>query len=530
MAAALSTALAVGTREAFEELLTDDVRWGGEHGGNECHTRTEAGDHYAGLLAAGVRLRIVDLIVGDERLTARLHVAVVDSDALPAEVTIRLTLRDGRIADIRELDPPPTVELLFFDGCPHYDAFLPHLRQLLDRYHPTAPITEINIATDEDAQQHRFLGSPTLRVNGRDVDPAAAGRDGYGLQCRIYATPDGTTGTPADQWITNALVGKPADAEAVDAIRTGNVAALQQLLRNHPDLATARLTRHGGRTLLHIATDWPGHFPNVAATIAALVARGADPDAASLGEHPETPLHWAASSDDVEAIDALLDAGANVDVTGAVIGGGSPLADATAFGQWAAARRLVERGARVTFWEAAALGLLGQVQQHVDQESPSVHEITSSFWGACHGGQLETAKYLLDLGADLNWIGFDDHTPRRRPTQRRRRGRRLAPGTGCQGDRHRVTDGHAGARSSLPALIIAAVAVKQDGMPAAVEPAARRCPHCLKPLNSTVSIGCCASGKSDPREPESRTHRAANKRSNAPGYALWSRTRFAPSI
>lgn len=411
VAAALSTALATGTREAFEELLTDDVRWGGEHGGNECRTRTEAGAHYAGLLAAGIRLRIAALAVDDEQLTARLQVGALDPDEFPAEVTVRFTLRGDRIADIRELDPPPTVELLYFQGCPHYDTFLPHLRQLLAQHYPTAPIREITIATDEDAQQHQFLGSPSLRVNGRDVEPAAEGRDAYGLQCRIYATPEGFTGAPADQCIIDALIGRPADAEAVEAIQSGDVPTLQRLLTDHPELATARLARHGGRTLLHIATDWPGHFPNVAATIAVLAQAGADLDAPSFGEHAETPLHWAASSDDVDAIDALLDAGANIDAAGGVIGGGSPLADATAFGQWAAAQCLVDRGARVTFWEASALGLLTQVQQHADRNAPSADDITSSFWGACHGGQLETAKYLLDRGADINWIGFDDLTP-----------------------------------------------------------------------------------------------------------------------
>lgn len=411
VAAALPVALAAGTREAFEELLTDDVHWGGEHGGNECRTRTEAGDHYAGLLAAGITLRIADLAIGDEQLTARLQVASPDPDDFPAELTVRLTLRDGRIADIRELDPPPTVELLYFDGCPNYDAFLPHLRQLLAHHYPTAPISVIRIDGEDDAQQHRFLGSPTLRVNGRDVDPSSASRDTYGMQCRIYATPAGMAGVPADQWIVDALIGRPADAAAIDAVHTGDIAALEQLLAEHPDLATARLARHGGRTLLHVATDWPGHFPNVAATIAALARAGADPDAPSLGEHAETPLHWAASSDDVGAIDALLDAGANIDAPGGVIAGGTPLADATAFGQWAAARRLVERGARVTLWEASALGLLAQVQLHLDHDGPTADDITSSFWGACHGGQLETAKYLLDHGADINWIGYDDHTP-----------------------------------------------------------------------------------------------------------------------
>jgi ankyrin repeat protein len=50
------------------------------------------------------------------------------------------------------------------------------------------------------------------------------------------------------------------------------------------------------------------------------------------GPHNETPLHWAASSDDVGVLDALIDAGADIEVRGAVIAGGTPDADATAFG------------------------------------------------------------------------------------------------------------------------------------------------------------------------------------------------------
>jgi len=200
-------------------------------------------------------------------------------------------------------------------------------------------------------------------------------------------------------------------AAAVDAVRCGDLEALTQVLAAHPELATARLPQHGGRTLLHVATDWPGHFPHVAATITALVRAGADPDAPGLGPHPETPLHWAASSDDVAALDALLDAGADINAPGAVIAGGTPLADATAFGQWNAAHRLIERGARSTLWEAACLGLLDRVREHIAADRPTPEQITSSFWGACHGSQLATAAYLLEQGADLNWIGYDDLTP-----------------------------------------------------------------------------------------------------------------------
>ena len=107
-----------------------------------------------------------------------------------------------------------------------------------------------------------------------------------------------------------------------------------------------------------MVVDWPGGRPNRLELIRALVEAGADVNARfEGGPHTETPLHWAASSDDVEAIDLLLDLGADIEARGGVIGGGTALDDAWAFGQWRAARRLVERGARPTLLAAAALGL-----------------------------------------------------------------------------------------------------------------------------------------------------------------------------
>src|SRR5258708_6902093 len=202
----------------------------------------------------------------------------------------------------------------------------------------------------------------------------------------------------------------PLATVAVDAIHRGDVEALKCLLDSNPDLVTARIG--GVRTLLYIAPDWHGHFPNVAATIAELVGRGADVTARSTGRHNETPLHWAASSDDVAALDALLDRGANIEAPGAVIGGGTPLADAVAFGQWQAARRLVERGARGNLWQAAGLGLMSRVEQHFGSgAAPSPDEVTNAFWCACAGGQRETAQYLIARGANVNWIGYNGLTP-----------------------------------------------------------------------------------------------------------------------
>jgi uncharacterized protein len=195
-----------------------------------------------------------------------------------------------------------------------------------------------------------------------------------------------------------------------DAIRAGDVATLQRLVSADPNLARARID--GKRTLLHVATDWPGHFPNVRETITVLVKYGADVNAPFQGQHSETPLHWAASSDDLDALDALIEHGADLEAPGAVIGGGTPLADAVAFGQWRAARRLTERGARATIWQAAALGFMAQVEEHLAADpSPAADAVTNAFWCACHGGQLIAAARLLDCGADLNWVGYDDRTP-----------------------------------------------------------------------------------------------------------------------
>ena len=230
----------------------------------------------------------------------------------------------------------------------------------------------------------------------------------------------------------------PLAAALTSAIRTGDIALLQRLLAEHPGLASARIREHRpdgevppaassaghtfriSRSLLHIATDWPGHCPNVGVTIRILVEHGADVNARFEGAHAETPLHWAASCNDLEALDALLDFGADPDAPGAVIAGGTPLDDAVAFGQWEAARRLVQRGTQCSLRHAAALGLTGSIEAHfagspLPERFPWASppsSVDAAFWCACHGGQLAAARLLLERGADLNWMApWDGTTP-----------------------------------------------------------------------------------------------------------------------
>ncbi len=202
----------------------------------------------------------------------------------------------------------------------------------------------------------------------------------------------------------------PLAAALVQAIHEGDVAALGGMLRAHPGLAAARLdgARGGARTPLLAAADWPGFFPNGARVVAALIAAGADVHDRGEGKDgrpgSETPLHWAASSDDADVAAALLDGGADIEAPGGSIG--TPLANAVGYGCWQVARLLVDRGARVeALWVAAGLGLMSAVEAFCEAApGPSPEDVNDAFWQACHGGQPRAAAYLRARGADLQWV------------------------------------------------------------------------------------------------------------------------------
>ena len=201
------------------------------------------------------------------------------------------------------------------------------------------------------------------------------------------------------------------------AIRGGHLSHVEGLLAEHPGLAAALIhdAKGGARTPLHVLTDWPGYFPNGPEIARLLIAAGADVNSPGLGAGPvaETPLHWAASSDDAEVAEVLLDAGANIEAPGGSIAG-TPLANAVGYGCWNVARLLVARGATITnIWQAAALGRADLVEQHLASDPPPNNgDITEAFWQACHGGQLRVAALLLARGADINGRpGYTEQSP-----------------------------------------------------------------------------------------------------------------------
>jgi len=203
-----------------------------------------------------------------------------------------------------------------------------------------------------------------------------------------------------------------AVARAVaSAIHSGDVERLRRLIDERPDL----VRRHShGRSMLHVVADWPGYFRNGPEIVRLLVAAGADPNFRLPGD--ETPLHWAASSDDVDVAEALIDAGADIEAPGGSIG--TPLDNAIGYGCWHVARLLVQRGARVDkLWHAAALGLMARLEELLAEGAggggegeagggtgPGSEEIDKAFWQACHGGQRRAAELLLRHGADINAV------------------------------------------------------------------------------------------------------------------------------
>jgi uncharacterized protein len=199
--------------------------------------------------------------------------------------------------------------------------------------------------------------------------------------------------------------------ELLRAVKRGDVGQLTRILGANPALASSWIN---GCTPLHHFADAPGHRPNADAVVDALVAAGADLDAHVRDSwHHETPLHWAASNDDVVLIDALLDAGADIEHPGSSIDGGPPVQSALGYAQWSAVRRLWERGAETGLSHAAVLGLTETVTSLVEAEQPADRDdISVAFWNACRAGQLPVARYLLAHGAELDWPApWDGSTP-----------------------------------------------------------------------------------------------------------------------
>jgi hypothetical protein len=97
------------------------------------------------------------------------------------------------------------IELLYIDGCPNHERLHDRVRELVRDGALPVIIEPVLIASDDEARELRFLGSPSLRVDGLDVEPGAGERTDFGLKCRLFLTPAGLRGLPAEAWVLAAL-------------------------------------------------------------------------------------------------------------------------------------------------------------------------------------------------------------------------------------------------------------------------------------------------------------------------------------
>jgi hypothetical protein len=100
------------------------------------------------------------------------------------------------------------VEVLVFEGCPNVEATVAAAREAIAQAKVSADLRVVRIESDDAAERLRFLGSPTVRVDGSDVEAGTNHRNDFGLQCRVYSVAGRYQGTPPIDWIAAALRGE----------------------------------------------------------------------------------------------------------------------------------------------------------------------------------------------------------------------------------------------------------------------------------------------------------------------------------
>src|SRR5579883_1332353 len=97
------------------------------------------------------------------------------------------------------------IEVLYFDGCPNHKPAVERVQQLLGEEGVAAEVVDVNVSDESIARKVGFLGSPSIRVNGLDVEPEARTAREYGMMCRTYATKGKREGLPSREMLRQAI-------------------------------------------------------------------------------------------------------------------------------------------------------------------------------------------------------------------------------------------------------------------------------------------------------------------------------------
>lgn len=100
------------------------------------------------------------------------------------------------------------IEILAREDCPNRGMAISVVERVVDETGVPAEIEVVDVASEDEAHALRLLGSPTVLVDGRDVDPgpAAAADAEFSLDDRLYRTERGLSGWPEPQWVRDALL------------------------------------------------------------------------------------------------------------------------------------------------------------------------------------------------------------------------------------------------------------------------------------------------------------------------------------
>ncbi len=97
------------------------------------------------------------------------------------------------------------IELFYFGGCPSYERALKNLTEALSEERLDERVEMIPVLSEADAKAKRFLGSPSIRINGVDTEGAEADQRAYAYGCRVYVDGGKSVGWPSVEQLRRAL-------------------------------------------------------------------------------------------------------------------------------------------------------------------------------------------------------------------------------------------------------------------------------------------------------------------------------------
>jgi len=98
------------------------------------------------------------------------------------------------------------IEVLYFEGCPNHLPAIEMIRETLKSLGRQCDIRQVEVRTQADAEAMAFVGSPSIRINGADIEAWARSAKNFGLSCRTYLDGSHRSGVPSRELLRRAIV------------------------------------------------------------------------------------------------------------------------------------------------------------------------------------------------------------------------------------------------------------------------------------------------------------------------------------